>query len=475
MRLLLALTTALLLSATGSRSACAQSQGWDYVVRFDATLARAEVRCCFREFLPRRLVSRSPASLSAFTFPAEPGGPRLVLRDEDNSLLPVDMDARRSCVRWEVDVARAARRGRMGPFRRVGRDLMIEPGALMLFPGMWPLAAHVTVRFELPEGYRVLAPWPRTAEGAYVLDVGSTRLLGRFAIGRFDTHVAQVAGSTVEIGVLDAPHAASAEGIRTWVHEAMRAVATIDGRFPTPRLAVIVEPVPGRDPPSPFGTSMRAGGGHVHLLLSNAAKDPALPGEWVAVHEMMHLALPWTFDEEAWLQEGFTTYYQEVLRARAGMISEREAWQNIEAGFGRGRRRGGVRTLALESRDMHREHAYHRVYWAGAAIALLIDVRLRSGSNGRYALDDFVNWWRAHRGGQVNANRGLDLLRAAEEALQVSPCSRIAVRWLESTDFPDVGPVYEALGIRARAGRVELDDTAPQAALRRAIMTSRVR
>ena len=37
------------------------------------------------------------------------------------------------------------------------------------------------------------------------------------------------------------------------------------------------------------------------------------------------------------LAEGLATYYQNVLRARAGLLTPSEAWEQIDAGFARGR------------------------------------------------------------------------------------------------------------------------------------------
>ena len=454
-------------------AAAAPLPGWHYVLRFDEQLTTADVRCCLQDYSPKRFVGCAPELLDAFTFPADEGGARLVRRASDGSLIPEGLARGRMCVRWQVDLQRAATlsAGRRGVIRRVGRDLVIKPGAILLRPYMWPFAGRVTVTVEAPESVRHLVPWPRLrAADTYRLDPQCTNLEGRIAVGRFDVQRAHVAQADVEIAVLDRPLRASAAGVGTWVHTAVEAVAGLFGRFPADRLAVLVHASPGREPPVHFGMAMRAGGAHAILYPANAAPDDSLPGEWVAVHELMHLGMPWTPEGEAWLQEGFVTYYQEVLRARAGLLDERSAWQNIEEGFGRGRRRGGRRPLVEESRTMGQEHNYRRVYWAGAAMALRIDVALRRASKGRVSLDDVIRWWHAHRGGTVKPYPGLALLRDAERALGVREALPIAEALLADRAFPDVAPTYEALGIRVADGRVALDEAAPLAAIRKAIM-----
>ena len=38
----------------------------------------------------------------------------------------------------------------------------------------------------------------------------------------------------------------------------------------------------------------------------------------------------------AWLSEGTASYYQNVLRARAGILPAEDAWQRMHSGFRRG-------------------------------------------------------------------------------------------------------------------------------------------
>jgi len=478
MRGLLPLLVLLCLLAAPAQptDAAPTSRGWDYVVRVDEKLERMHVRLCFRQFHPKRLVLQGSEALSAFSFPmSRPGTATLRKRPDGGSVEPLGLGAS-GCVEYEVDLRVLGRVRGSRLVSRVGRDLIVDPGALLLRPALWPADARVTIRVGMPAGMRAAVPWTPTLDGrGYLLDRHALQLRGRIALGRFPTDELRIAGTIVDIAMLDAPHRATPEGVRAWIAGAVGAVAELYGRFPTPRLLAIVQPTPSRGEPVVFGMAMRAGGGHVHLILSALAKDAELPGEWVAVHELTHLGMPWTYDQEAWIQEGFVTYYQEVLRARAGFLTEQEAWQRIHDGFNRGRRRGGDRVLQLESRDMGREHNYHRVYWAGAAIALRTDVELRRASGGRQSLDDVMRLMHRRYGGTRGPHEGVQLLRFADRALGVSTCGAIAEGCLARPAFPEVAPVFRALGIRIQNGRVVLDDSAPMAAERQRIMRPRAK
>jgi hypothetical protein len=213
---------------------------------------------------------------------------------------------------------------------------------------------------------------------------------------------------------------------------------------------------------APVAFGMAAHGERPTLLayVDRGATPEALRRDWVAVHELSHLGHAFLDGRSAWLTEGIATYYETVLRARAGWISAETAIAQLDGGFRRGERGGTGRTLRDESEDRHRTRAYDRVYWAGAAIALAIDVALRGEGS---SLDAAL--LRAH---------GLRRERLDDEALLRAldgggTASGVAAPWLDQSAFPDLGPAYRALGVRREGAGVTLD--AEGAALRAAILT----
>ena len=53
--------------------------------------------------------------------------------------------------------------------------------------------------------------------------------------------------------------------------------------------------------------------------------------DWTATHEFSHLLLPYVSRRDRWLSEGLASYYQNVLRARDGRLSETDAWRKLDA------------------------------------------------------------------------------------------------------------------------------------------------
>ena len=134
-------------------------------------------------------------------------------------------------------------------------------------------------------------------------------------------------------------------------------------------------PGPGRPcrpqrEPVPWAHVLRGGGVAAEFYVDRTRSLDELRRDWTATHELSHMLLPYINRGDAWLSEGFASYYQNVLRARAGMLAPEQAWNKLYRGFQRGRDGTRGRTLAEASRSMGRDRAFMRVYWSGAAIAL---------------------------------------------------------------------------------------------------------
>ena len=263
-------------------------------------------------------------------------------------------------------------------------------------------------------------------------------------------------GARFDVRVSAGQRLATRAGITHWLRSAARTVAGLFGRFPVPHVFVTVEVKGPSRNPVPFGEAIRRGDERLRLLLSANAKNEDLPGEWVAIHEMIHLGMPWIHRGDNWINEGFVTYYQEVLRTRAGFQTESEGWMEIWKGFLRGQSVGGRMPLEQESLNMHKTHAYWRVYWGGAAMALEMDLAIRAATKGRRSLDDVIRlWWRAFAN-ERRTYRGRELLAAADRWLGQPFCLPLAERRLPDAKFPDVGALFARMGMQEVDGRLRL-------------------
>jgi hypothetical protein len=233
-------------------------------------------------------------------------------------------------------------------------------------------------------------------------------------------------------------------------------------------MQVLVIPQAEGDGPVPYGHVLRGGFGAVRFFIDQQRPLREFLADWTAVHEFAHLALPLVRRGGAWLSEGVASYYQEVLRARSGRLSAQQAWQQLHEGFKRGEQASGEATLLAASANIYRDSTYTRVYWSGAAIALLADVQLRKLSHGKSldsALEKLAHccqpWDRAW-----SARALMDRL---DDLTGTSMFTALYREHVDATDFPDLTAVYTDLGLKVRGNKITLTP-APYAHLRDAIM-----
>ena len=447
-----------------------QARRFDVVVAPSADLTRARVTVRFAALRPRRMFLLDRSALRAVRLVPGSGW---VLRG-GAFVAPVGRGAAPPFA-YDVDLGALASSLGSGRLKRVGRDLLVHPGGLIPRLGRRPADAGATVRFVCPGGIQAATSWPRITGSrmAHHYDLPEAGLLrdGWVALGRFTPQTVPIAGSTLRLTVLDGELEATPADLANWLRVAGEAVAPLFGRYPVSQALVLVHPSRPSNAPVVFGRAMRAGGGTNLFYVARNATGQDLPGEWIGVHEMVHLGMPWTEPRDDWLQEGFVTYYQEVLRARAGTQSAERSWQLLHEGLRRGERAAGRQTLSEASARMKQEHGYMRVYWGGAVIALLYDIAIRTRIPGR-SLDDVMRYWHQRYGARRTRWRAEPLIQDADRWLGAPIGLPIARSVVRSKEFPDIEKIYERIGLVLERGAVRLHPDPARSRLARAIMAA---
>lgn len=257
--------------------------------------------------------------------------------------------------------------------------------------------------------------------------------------------------------------------LQRWVAECAQAALAAFGRFPLPEATVRVEQVRRTSAsPVPWGQTSRRESVAVLLYVRENASLDELRADWTAVHELSHLFHPYLGDDGRWLAEGLASYYQNVLRARVGLLEPEEAWRRLDAGFGRGSREDSGLPLTELAR---RHRGTMRVYWAGAAYWLEADLVLRRehGSSLDAVLSQYARCClRGTR--EVAPERFVAQLDAIAGNAVFVPLYR---RYAQSAAFPPLDAAYAALGIRSGDGGLRFDPRRDAVRLRRAIMEPR--
>jgi hypothetical protein len=442
------------------------AHGVEYRARIDTAFRSLEVAACFDSPAPRA-VSASFESAPRYLREVRVDGVTLPAGAGADGQLPLG-GAARPCLEYTVDAraaARALRFPNLGGARR--GYVLLDPGDWLWLPPSGS-ATPVFIQFDLPEGMSASAPWPIAGENRFRIEGAMRDWSSVVAIGRMHAESLAVPGSTLRFAMVEGAPPADSAFVSDWIRKGAEALTTIYGAFPVPSPQILVVPIGRGGEPVPWGEVQRGGGVGAHLYIDQTRPAAEFAGDWVLVHELSHLLHPNLGADSAWLAEGLATYYQYVARARAGMLTEQEAWQKLHEGFARGRQqtRPGVDLLAA-TRSMREERKFMRVYWTGTALALLADLSLREAGG---SLDQLLARFRDCCLAEPRSWETGEFLRRLDQLGGTDILAELARRHVHSDAFPDLGDAYARLGLRDVNGRIELDAGPRAAALRHAIM-----
>ena len=320
-------------------------------------------------------------------------------------------------------------------------------------------AIHVDVRGDTS---RFATGLRRDPNGGYAFTARQLGEASYTAFGDFRRSALAVSDATLQAVLLGQPLAMGDAAATSWVKDAATCVASLYGRFPVDA-TVFVVPVQGADEVV-FGRVMSLSGASVALLFGSQTKATAEHDDWVVVHELSHLGTASFMGEGHWLEEGLATYYEPVLRERAGWMTERQLWEHFVREMPRGLPRPGE-PLNIEERD-----DTDSTYWGGALFAFMTDIRIRTASRGTRSLDDAMRAALARLGDSTHEARLADFLRTGDEATGTDALGSMDASFAVRGQPPDLDATWRSLGVEPQAdGTVVLHDDAPLAAVRRGI------
>lgn len=348
------------------------------------------------------------------------------------------------------------------------------------------LAAHLGASFFAPMSNVLLVPEPLTteipvkvhvsAEPGIGVAVGLTRdkapdtyqlmaheipVATYFAFGKLQQRMLDLNGARLEVTRLDGELDQSFDEVTKWVQTSAGAVRDFYGAFPVPRASLSVLPIPERDAVV-FGKVLPESEPGVALLLGQHASRKSLYSDWILVHELFHLGFPSFFEEGKWLDEGLATYYEPVIRVRAGLYTETELWNELEQNMPQG-------LPAFTAGGLEQAEDFKGVYWGGAIACLVADVEARKRKLDS-GLEVGLRALREAGGTACEVWTLAEVVGAVDHALGAPTLEPIVLEHARHGSAFDLHALFAQLGVNRDAhGAVQLSDSAPLAAVRRAI------
>jgi hypothetical protein len=283
------------------------------------------------------------------------------------------------------------------------------------------------------------------------------------AFDRLPTAPIHVGGGTLNVAFapdeIDLPRSA----IMAWLTTSAEAVTVYFGKFPVASARILIVPVPGSGAQN--GTTYGYRGAAIRLVVGSEVTEAELTHDWKAVHEMTHLALPDVKDSHLWLAEGIATYVEPVARVQAGDLTAEKIWGDMLRDMPKGLPQNG-------DRGLDHTPTWGRTYWGGAMFCLLADVEIRKQTNNAQGLQQALRGI-LDAGGDHEQDWSTWPIRrifsVGDKATGTTVLTGLYNKMRDKPYAPDLDALWRELGVSVQNGKVVFDDSAPLAAIRRAI------
>jgi hypothetical protein len=258
----------------------------------------------------------------------------------------------------------------------------------------------------------------------------------------------------------DLPKAA----LKQHVVRAAQAVSLYYGHFPVASAHIVISISPGgRGVLQGTTWGNRDGFPAVtKLRIGQNTTQPELDSDWIATHELVHMALASLPDSQHWLEEGIATYVEPIARVQAGQLTTQRIWGDMMAGMAHGEPDPG--DLGLD-----RTHTWGRTYWGGALFCLVADVEIRKRTGNQRGLQDALRGI-VDAGGTIDKDWPIErVLKVGDRATGTNVLQDLYAKWGKAPVEVDLESLWDQLGISRTDGKVSFVDDAPFASIRTAI------
>lgn len=261
--------------------------------------------------------------------------------------------------------------------------------------------------------------------------------------------------------------------LQLWLKHVSDALLTVYGAWPKNRFNITVKHGAGSGSPVPWGQVERGNPDNVLLVINPASGIQQIMADWTAYHEVSHLLIPYSGSGDGWLSEGLATYYQNIIQARAGVLSETELWNKLASGFERGRKekQWSKKDLTEISDNMGKYRSFMRVHWSGVHYWLTVDITLRQQSNNQVTLDNLLE--RLKTCCQHKSMSAIEIVEQLDRLAGTKLFKPLFLQYRASHSMPDYQPTLSRLGVvfkpRASESDVLLTANAPDAEIRASI------
>jgi len=350
-------------------------------------------------------------------------------------------------------------------------------GAIFAEPDAWIAAPEpgddyeLSIKFTLPNGGDIATSLPFDGE-RYRISAKNLWGAGPTVFGTFERIAVEVPApgslangtndtTSIDLVVVGRTLMKRADELHEWVKASALVNAEFWRGFPLETPLLILAPSDGNGITD--GRVESNGGVTVIVRVGHRTERDELYQDWVLIHEMLHLGSPYMRDTGAWLDEGIATFYEPIIRMRAGWKTREDVWREWIEWMPNGR--GAMGEVGLEDSEGG------GIYWGGALFLLLAEIEVRERTNLTLGIEDCL---RAVRDSGRTADTTWTTYEFAtfcDATLGDLTVRNLMINHLHPGEPPDLDALWTRLGVSLVNGEIRFDDTAPLAAVRDAILT----
>jgi hypothetical protein len=270
----------------------------------------------------------------------------------------------------------------------------------------------------------------------------------------------EIGDGRIDVALSSTPDEPLRKLVLEWAASSARAVTVYYERFPVSHLQLEIRFFEGRGVRG--GRTTGWNGAKIAIAVGRSSTSADFADDWVLTHEMVHLAFPSVAQEHHWIEEGSATYIEPIARARAGDLTPEKVWGDLVEGLPQGLPKSGDRGLDFTP-------TWGRTYWGGALFCLLADIEIRKRTaNGKGLEDAFRAILNA--GGTIESDWSLTRALDVGDRATGFPVLRELYDKMKAAAVPtDLKALWTNLGVARRNGKIEFNDAAPLAPIRKAI------
>jgi hypothetical protein len=262
----------------------------------------------------------------------------------------------------------------------------------------------------------------------------------------------QITGATLDLPI---------DTLVNHIKQAAEAISNYYGHFPVKSALIRIIIIPdkhgilqgttwGDREGYPAVTRFRIG---QHTTLQELNED------WMATHELVHMALPSLPDEQHWFEEGLATYVEPLARAKLNQLTPQEAWDGMLDGMPKGE-------PGEADQGLDRTHTWGRTYWGGALFCLVAEVELRKKTGNKRGLRDALR-------AVVKADGTIDndwpiakVMAIGDKATGTTVLTDLYKKWSTTAVKVDLPELWNQLGVHRTGESISFDENAALAQIR---------